>query len=185
MSLSLTMTLHILCGKWWPILCPPSGALLHWQKGWHHRTSMQPSACIDLSSVIHQVTPSYSFSQGFTWYWHQIWGIKLVVLWLLLRVRHSSPWLEVHVRAYLFSYWLISFTLGYQEGEKQRTLQNITLLYKINESVMETLVFYAKEKRLCHKTLTFPVFSYYMCVHIFIMNLHVNGLCICIFMFYL
>ena len=44
--------------------------------------------------MVHQVTTgtlSYSSSKGFTWYGHQIQGINLVVICLLLRVRQEDP----------------------------------------------------------------------------------------------
>ena len=39
------MTLHLHCGRWWPILCPPSGALRNGRKGSTIRSvcSMMPA----------------------------------------------------------------------------------------------------------------------------------------------
>ena len=135
LSLPLTITLHLHCGRWRPILYPLYGTLCNYQKILKHQRHMYHDYGINLFSVEHHInrgTLSYSSSQGFNWYFPQTWGINMVAICLLLKMWHYPPWMEVHVCVYLFSYWLISFTIGYQEVKRQRTLQNLPLLYNRN-----------------------------------------------------
>ena len=91
------MTLHVLRGGWWQIVCPPSGAFCNIQKGLHHWSSKKPDASIKLSSLVNPVTHGkfYASSRGFTWYCPQSWGINLVALFVLLRVHQfiQSCWM--------------------------------------------------------------------------------------------
>ena len=75
-----------------------------------------------------------------------------------------------------FHYWL--------PGSKNTPhLVKPSYVVQENEYVVKTLIFYVKYKLICHKTLSCPLFSYYMCVHLCIMNLHVHSMCVFIFMF--
>ena len=178
------MTLHLLYGRWWPIVCTPSNKFFNCQNDCIPGAvctllpaSTYPQWCIQLHVI-------RLFAQGPCGLPDtQRWGINLVAILMILRVRHPPPWLEVHFCAYLSSYWLISFILGYQEIERQRTLYNLPMLYKKNESFMTNLVLYDKDKWLCHKTISCLVLSQYMCVHMCIMNLHVHGMYRFIFVF--
>ena len=90
LSLPLNMTLHLIRGRWWTIICPPSG-ILSLQEIMYLRRGTYPTSSINLYSVVHQVATgalSKSSSQRFTWYGHQSRGITLVALWLLLIVWH-------------------------------------------------------------------------------------------------
>ena len=86
------MTLHLLCGRWLPIVCPPSGAFRNGQKGLYHQSSMYPDSGINPSSVVHPVTRGIldASYQRFTLYCHHRWCINLVALWLILIVWHKN-----------------------------------------------------------------------------------------------
>ena len=75
------MDLHLLRGRLWRILCPPSGALRNIQRGCS-LIIKSPDARINLSSVAHQITFGAidASSQRFTWYGYQSQGINLVAL---------------------------------------------------------------------------------------------------------
>ena len=93
------MTLQILCGRWCPILCTPSGVFLNCQKGY-------------ISWSVRSLMPALTYCQWYFWL-HvvrlvtqgcsgssvtQSWGINLVALWMLLWVRHIDPttgWIEI------------------------------------------------------------------------------------------
>ena len=70
--------------------------------------------------MVHQVTTGTldASSQGFSWYRHQSWSIKLVSLWLLIRVQHTIyiiDWLikRLIVISTIHSYLLKKYLLQY------------------------------------------------------------------------
>ena len=92
--LPLNMTLYLLFGRCWPIVCTPSEAFCN-----RHKLCIPGSVCILLTALtyprwytrlplVHLLQGSY---QRFTWLCHQSQGISLVVLCLILRVWHSAP----------------------------------------------------------------------------------------------
>ena len=67
--LTLTTALHLLCGRWWPLVCPTSGAIRKFHKG-----------CITVSVRI--LLPALTNPQGspdYTWY---NWLLEVVVVHL-------------------------------------------------------------------------------------------------------
>ena len=109
---------------------------------------------------------------------------------MLLRVRYSSPWLEVLVCANLLYYWLISVTVFLWKGKKQHVLQQCLVLWKRNDSVMKNLVYYVEEKWPHHKIFLalYLVSIYYcsICLYVCAYMYHKYSckcFCLCIFMF--
>ena len=85
------MTLHLLRGRWWSIVCPHSGVLLNCQKGCIHgavRTMLpeliHPQWCIRLH-VVHLVNKGPSGSPD-----TQSWSINILALCMPLRVRQED-----------------------------------------------------------------------------------------------
>ena len=122
--LILTMTLHILHGRWRIIVYPPSSVFLNRHKGCIQRSTW-PAASLNLYSVVQQVTSG----KLDTWKFPRVYLMLSPapsyqpISALILRVRHSPQWLEVKVCAYMSSYyWLICVTVGCQEGKRQRKL---------------------------------------------------------------
>ena len=118
--LPLTMTPHFNRGRWWPILCPTSGALRNFLKGLNHKSSIYHDSGINLSSVAHQLTHgtlSYSSSRGFIWYCTQIWGINLVSICIILKMWHSPP-MTWGTRMCLYVFWLVNKFHNWLAGSK-------------------------------------------------------------------
>ena len=74
------------------------------------------------------------------------------------------------------------FHCWFEGSKNKKFFVKPSFVYKINYSVMTTFVFYFKDKLLCHKTISYPVFKY-MCVHMCTMNLHIHGMCMFSFVF--
>ena len=78
LTLLLTMNLHLHCGRWWPVVCPPSYVLLNCQKG-----------CIP--RVVRSLLPSETILDGtpdLPWYCLHV--EVLTCSSLLLIVRHGK-----------------------------------------------------------------------------------------------
>ena len=156
------MTLHLFRGRWWPIVCPPSDTFLNCQKGYISgavRMLLLELTCpfwYTRLHVVHLVNQGPKYLPVFC---PQCQGINLVALCMLLRVQHFPPWLEINLCAYYvvllfneFHYWLVW-------SKNTKYVVKPSLLYKRNDSIMKTLVFYVKEKLLHHKTLSWPVIT--------------------------
>ena len=105
------MALHLLCGRWWSIVCPHFGALPSIQKGWISRAvcSLLPELTHPLwytrLHVLHLVTQVPKVLPDLC---SQSWGINLVALCILLRVQQ----LNVHLSYKTPSSWRILFWSG-------------------------------------------------------------------------
>ena len=55
LPLLLTMNLHVYCGRWWPMVCPPDGSFVTKKKD---ASPQQYVVCcwLNQSLVVHQVT---------------------------------------------------------------------------------------------------------------------------------
>ena len=99
------MSIHLQHGRWWTIVCPPSGALPNGYKGLHHQRSMYPDNGINPSLVVHQIYQWHNLHlegpTGFTLVLSHNQGIKLVALCLLLRVRNFNIVVDIVARAVL------------------------------------------------------------------------------------
>ena len=158
----LNLALHLLWGRWWPIVCPPSVALCSIQNicisGAVHilLSELTYPLCYTRLRVVHLVT---HWSKGLTGLCSQSWVINLVALCMLIRVLQSTPWMEVHLCAYSVVLFINSFHCWLAGSKKTMYVVKPSLFYKRNYSVMKTLVLYVKEKWLCRKTLSCPVFT--------------------------
>ena len=82
--LPITMTLHLLCGRLWPIICPTSGMFVTYRRDCIFREvlSLMPKLTYPRwytsFPLVHLLRGS---SQGFTWYFHHRQDINLVALW--------------------------------------------------------------------------------------------------------
>ena len=99
----------------------------HSQKVFHHRISTYPAAGIHLSSVVHWITGGTldASSRGFAWYGHQIWGINLLALCLLIRVWHRNMDIFWEINAITLTL-LFLFVVQTNKFQDNKTMDQLT-----------------------------------------------------------
>ena len=87
LPLLLTMNLHLHCGRWWPIVHPPSDAFLNFQRVFIPREVRTPLLELTYpwwyNRIARGILSMWNFPQGFLWYCHQIRHNNLVALCFL------------------------------------------------------------------------------------------------------
>ena len=146
LPLLLTMTLHIHCGRWWPIVCPPSGSFLNFQKGCIPgavRSLLMDEPVLGGTPGLRVVHCTLAGSTGFTLVLFR--AEVLTCSSMLPRVYHYPPWLELHVCAYLSYYFFNKshYWLLWMEGKKA------TLVVNRSNIVQEKWLCYENSCLLC------------------------------------